>query len=151
MRESVGSVALYYIIIVFLIVAFSFLSIAITYSRAYRVNTNIINAIELYEGYNTKTLSKIDQVLEATSYRALGTATNSCPVRKGASADAETLLSSKYEFCVYLFSDGNNYYHYGVLSYMYLDIPIVGNTVKIPIYSNTKSYYRFPKDFTTID
>jgi hypothetical protein len=149
-REGIGSVALYNIIMVFLIITFSFLSATISYSKAFRVNTNIVNAMEIFEGYNTKSIAEVDRVLMTIGYRVSNTFDPStCPLRRGVAA--EVVGTGKYEYCVYVFSDGGNYYHYGILSYMYFDVPIVADVVKIPIYMETDSYYRFPTSFGTAD
>ena len=51
MREGIGSVFLYNIIIVFIVITFGFLSASLSYMKAFKVNGKIANALEKYEGY----------------------------------------------------------------------------------------------------
>ena len=54
-------------------------------------------------------------------------------------------LTSTYNYCIYEFESPSrkDYYSYGVMTYMYVDIPLLNDTFKIPVYSKTDTYYRF--------
>ena len=153
MNQSVGSVALYNIIIAFLIITFAFLAGAISYSKAFRVNTRIINSIEKFEGYNVKASAEINKTLNNLGYRRSLTYIYDCPTRNGAQALAHIGSTSEtpYEYCVYQYATRNNEYYFGVLTYMYVDVPVIGETFKVPVFSVTASYYRFPVKFPRID
>ena len=58
MNQSVGSIALYNIVLIFIVIVFAFLAATVSYSKAFRVNSRIIFAIEKYEGYNDLKQSK---------------------------------------------------------------------------------------------
>jgi hypothetical protein len=154
MNESIGSVSLYNIIIAFLAITFAFLAGAVSYSKAFRVNTRIVQAIETYEGYNEQAITDINRQLNNLGYRQkpLGEY-YSCPMKGDMQAKQTTVdaIYSNYVYCVYEFPDGNDRYHYGVLTYIYIDIPIIGDLLEIPIYSISDSYYRFPTEFPKLD
>ena len=151
MKESVGSVALYNIIIAFLVIVFAFLAATISYSKAFRVNSRIINSLEKFEGYNSAASDEINKNLESIGYRrSTTTGSNSCPKKSGVLA--KELISRNYHYCVYEINDPlPRYYHWGVLTYIYVDIPIIGNTLKIPIYTKSDSYYRFTIQYPKLD
>ncbi|MDD3187156.1 MAG: hypothetical protein PHD02_01630 [Bacilli bacterium] len=144
MRESIGSTFLYNIIILFIIVTFAFLSGILSYMKAFKANSRIVNAIEKYEGYNDSSVVEINNVLNSLGYKN-GLA--NCPTRSG--DVLEQIGTSNFQYCIYHYGPDNtdltNKDYYGVLTYMYFDLPVVG-TVKIPVYSKTEIIYRFNTD-----
>ncbi len=151
MKESIGSVALYNIIIIFIIITFAFLAGTISYSKSFRVNSRIVNALEKYEGYNDKASAEIDKLLVTIGYRqnSITSSSGDCPIKNN--VEAEKMFSGYFVYCVYEIPDTNDKYHWGILTYMYIDIPIVSSVLKIPVYSESDSYYRFPKTFPKLD
>ena len=98
MSQSVGSVALYNIVIVFLVIVFAFLAATISYSKAFRVNSRIIFAIEKYEGYNQLSADQIEDVLETLGYTQDKNFT--CPTRteNGQKYDPITRIYNNYAY-----------------------------------------------------
>ena len=140
MREGIGSVFLYNIVIVFIVVIFAFLAGTMSYSKAFRVNSRIINALEKYEGYNELSDTEINNVLQTLGYR-VNTGGFSCPEREG--AEAVTKVTDSYEYCVYYYQIDSRHYNYGVLTYIYLDLPVIGRLFKVPVYTRTARIYQF--------
>lgn len=153
MRESIGSATLYNIIIVFIVVTFAVLAGTMSYSKAFKVNNRIINAIEKYEGYNEKSAAEIDEQLLSIGYE-INTGTNDCTnVRKGVALynNSERNYNPNYEFCIY--KNGvdtsewkGRYFEYGVISYIYIDFPFLGDFVRIPVYGKTRKIFEFEKN-----
>ncbi|MCI8445121.1 MAG: hypothetical protein HFG15_01655 [Bacilli bacterium] len=142
MKQSIGSVFLYNIIIVFIILIFAFLSATISYSKAFRVNSKIMNYIERYEGYNTEAIREINRDLNTIGYRRGNS--NKC----ASSKNGGTLVTNgdnQYKYCVYRFEIDSRHYSYGVLTYMDMDIPIISQNLEIPVYSKTDKIYKFKK------
>jgi hypothetical protein len=50
---------------------------------------------------------------------------------------------NNHEFCIYETKVDDRHYEYGVVSYMYLDLPLISDVIKIPIYSKTDRVFRF--------
>lgn len=139
MREGIGSAFLYNIIIVFIIMVFAFLAGTLSYAKAFKVNTRIVTAIEKYEGYNNLANVEINKILQTLGYRT-GDNRN-CPPRDG--KNALTHIPANYRYCVYEFDEGNSYRSYGVVTYISIDIPIIGGVIQIPVYSRTIRLYNF--------
>lgn len=140
MKQGMGSVFLYNIIIVFIVLIFAFLAAAISYSKAFRVNSRIANSIEKYEGYNNLAVQEINKNLNTIGYRIGSSA--GC----AASKNGGTLITNgnnKYRYCVYQFKVSKRYYSYGILTYMDMEVPLIRQTLKIPVYSKTNKIYRF--------
>ena len=139
MRESIGSVTLYNFIIIYIIITFGFMAGMVSYNKAFRINSRVIGAIEKYEGWNSGSQKEADYVLQTLGYRQK-TSNFRCPSRN----DGEILNnSSNYQYCVYdLGYDKNGYYKYGVTTYIYIDLPIIGN-LSFPIHGKSNRIYKF--------
>ena len=148
MREGIGSIALYNIIIIFIAVTFAVLAGTMSYSKAFKVNNRIINAIEKYEGYNQLAAEKIDVSLLSIGYQ-LSNGKKNCGKRRG--IDALESLNASYDFCVYKNIEetrewNGRYSTYGVVSYINLDLPVVGSFFKIPVYGRSKMVFSFDEE-----
>lgn len=139
MRESIGSTYLYNIIIVFIVIVFAFLAGTLSYAKAFKVNTKIVDSIEKYEGYNNLAVGEIDSKLNTLGYR-VGSNSN-CPTKDGQTAI--TSISTNHRYCVYEFDEGKGYRSYGVITYISIDMPIIGGLLQLPIYSRTIRMYNF--------
>lgn len=146
MKKSIGGAMLFNIVIIFLIVVFAILAGTLSYTKAYRMNSKIINALERYEGYNASSKQEIEYILGAMGYLQ-GPA--KCPERKVNGVLGTATAGDRYQYCVYLFDNdtttfdkNRQYYSYGVMTYMTFNLPIVG-TIKIPIFGKTNRIYRF--------
>lgn len=139
MRESIGTAFLYNIIIVFIVVVFAILSATLTYYKAFKVNTRIIDSIEKYEGYNRLAISEINNTLTTIGY--MNKSNHKCPTEKnGGILQTE---SNQFRYCVYYFPENSRYYSYGVITYITLDIPLVNTFLQIPIYTKSNQIFKF--------
>lgn len=139
MREGIGSIFLYNIIIVFIVLVFAFLAGAMSYAKAFRVNSKIINTLEKYEGYNTLSHDEINRILNNYGYRKSNKV--NCPTKKNMTSVSK--IANNHNYCIYLKQIGSRHFSYGVISYMYVDLPVIGELLEIPIYAETDSIYRF--------
>jgi len=145
MRQGIGSVVLYNIIIVFIVITFGFLSATLSYMKAFKINGRIVNSLEKFEGYNKLSESEIDTVLSTIGYRVSQTGSSDCPDKKykGKSYQALHTFDTNHKYCIYEFPKENGYFHYGVLTYVYMDVPVVGGTFSLPVYAETERIYEF--------
>ena len=139
MRESIGSTFLYNIIILFIVIVFAILAGTLTYYKAFKVNTKITNSIEKHEGYNNLAVTEINNALTTIGY--MNKDNHVCPSTKNGGVLREQ--TQPFRYCVYYFDEGNNYYSYGVITYITLDIPIVNMFLQIPIYTKSNLIYKF--------
>lgn len=151
MRASIGGISLMSIFIVFFIIIAFLLTGTVMYYKGYKVNSRIIHALEMYEGYNEYSAAEIDRVLTSYGYRQAGK-TGIC----GKSSDGDAILclgdDSKFEYkltCSYdQKNHGSGYYKnryisYKVTSYIYIDLPMNAGTIKIPVTTRTNPIYQF--------
>lgn len=139
MRESIGSAFLYNMIIIFIVIVFAILAATLTYYKAFKVNTRIINSIEKFEGYNSLALKEIDNTLTTIGYTVREG--YKCPKQKNGGVLQKE--DKRFRYCVYYFQESSRYYNYGVITYITLDIPLVNTLLHVPIYTKSNRIFRF--------
>ena len=59
------------------------------------------------------------------------------------------LSDEQFDYCVYVYKDttrntGTNYYYsYGVVTYIHINLPIVNQSIKVPVFTRTEKIYKF--------
>lgn len=147
MREGLGSVALYNIIIVFIFMTFAILAGTLSYSKAFKANNRIINAIEKYEGYNDESATWINDYLLSIGYQADENIPE-CNVRRGLEPMSKNSINQFHRFCVYAEevdtrAYNGRYVQFGVVTYIYIDMPLIGNFFRIPVYGKSNRVFCF--------
>lgn len=145
MRQAIGSTFLYNIIIIFIVITFGFLAATLSYMKSFKINSKIANSLEKFEGYNQLSAAEIETSLSTLGYRANNMGNLNCPDRthNGSTYSPIIEIGTNYKYCVYEYPKENGYFTYGILTYIYMDIPIVGGTFSIPVYSETERIYEF--------
>lgn len=142
MKAATGNALLINIIIVFLVAVLGILVTSITYTKAFRVKNRIVEIVESYDGdfanKRTNIKSDITSTLDDVGYRLKGTSKCDDELDDGAKLSEE---GNDYYYCIYKYDTTRGYY-YKVVSYMYLDLPIVGEYINIPVYGETKVFYK---------
>lgn len=140
MKESVSYTFLLDIIIVFIAISFFAIISIMSYSKAYRVNSKIVNAIEINEGYNKYAKEKIEEIITSYGYQRIS---KKCPIKDGQSAINTNNNTTSDGVCIYMFDDknSNGTYRYGVITYMSYDFPIIGSLIRIPVYTKTMTMH----------
>ena len=139
MKEAIGHIPLYNFLIVFIIITFGFLLATLTYYKAFKVNSRIAYALEEHEGYNTESIQEINRVLNSLGYKT-GRVRN-CPGKRIGSALNTNGVN--YQICLYESGLKNGYFNYGIVTYIYMDIPVLGGTFKIPVYTESERIFKF--------
>lgn len=150
MKEAIGSIPLYNFIIVFIILTFAFLSATLTYYKAFKVNSKIAYSLEEHEGYNSESIEAINFNLASLAYKVGDK--KQCKEKKGAKLVDTSQID--YPICIYEFpvtSKVNNgevktkygYFNYGITTYIYLDLPVIKETISIPVYTESERIFRF--------
>lgn len=143
MSGPIGHTFIYNIIILFIIIVFAFLAGIMSYYKAFKVNNSIVNAIEKFEGYNDASKNEIDRILRNLGYSSKEA---KCPDKYKEMELSDNLNSDKiFQYCIYIDNEepgAGEYYSYGVLTYMNIDLPII-NLIEIPIFTKTNQIYKF--------
>lgn len=152
MREAIGTSYVVNFIITFFILFILVFLATLSYTKAFKVKNKIVDIIEEYEGDVVDTSSQlksgpqsdINSKLSQIGYRVSDKKTCKKNGRyEGNAFDNVKEISkngtSNYHYCIYQVDTGKGKY-YGVVAYIYFDIPIVGSTVEIPVYGETKTF-----------
>lgn len=152
MREALGGISLMSIFIFFFIMVTFFLVGAILYYKGFKINSQIINSLEKYEGYNAMAGTEIDRTLENLGYRREGrddicgkAVDGTGIVCQGNNSvydfdlSCETTFVNRNEESVY---GQNKYIVYKVKSYVYIQLPM-NLRLRIPITTKSKPIYQF--------
>lgn len=137
MKESISYTFLLNIIITFIVISFFVIMCIMSYTKAFRVNSKIVNAIEISEGYNKVSKNEINKIITSYGYQKMNVG---CPKKEG--QDAINTVDGKTNdgTCIYYFDNGDKY-NYGVITYMTFDFPVVSTLIRIPVYTRTMSLY----------
>ena len=163
MRQSIGEISTLNIIIIFMVIVFGLLSATLSYYKAFKLNTRILDIIEKYEGYNSLSKPEIENNLNSMGYAQIH-GNFSCPTIGESGNQLEEVLSQdeyvnanlsgtdrnrSHFYCVYYVSNdsGQNdaagtYYNYIVVTYIFIDLPIVGE-FKVPVRTKGERIYSF--------
>lgn len=147
MRNSIGGLSLMNIFIVFFIIIAFILIGTVVYYKGYKINSQIINSLEKYEGYNEFSATDIDRILSSLGYRKNGNG------EKQSCGDVTCLAENgNYQIAISCSRsdknkgneyEGNNYYiTYKVKTYIYIDLPF-NHSLKLPITSKSNPIYQF--------
>lgn len=147
MRTSLGGTAIMYIFIVFFILMAFLLTGTVIYYKGYKINSQIANSLEKFEGYNEYSAEDMDRVFKNLGYRnqanskCLNGIDGTCLAENGNYNFSLTCSrSNKNQGDNYV---GNHYYiTYKIKTYIYIDLPL-NITLKIPITSKTNPIYQF--------
>ena len=139
MKEAIGHIPLYNFLIIFIVITFGFLSATLTYYKAFKVNSRIAYALEEFEGYNSESIQEINRVLGSMGYRT--GSFKECPKKTIGASIATNGVN--HPVCIYESKLKNGYFNYGIVTYIYLDIPVLGGTFKVPVYTESERIFKF--------
>ena len=152
MREAIGTSYVVNFIITFFILFILVFLATLSYTKAFKVKNKIVDIIEEYEGDVVDTSSQLKSGPQGDINSKLGQIGYRVSDKKkckkngryeGNAFDNAKEISkngnSNYHYCIYQVDTGKGKY-YGVVTYIYFDIPIVGSTVEIPVYGETKTF-----------
>lgn len=132
MKQGVGFSVTINIIAIFIVVTFAFLVASLNYYKAYKVNNAIADSIEKYEGFNDLAKKEIEQKLIGLGY-----------VNGGGSCSSENLNDSNFSYCVYAETTTNGKLKYKIVTFLNFNIPIINQTMNLPVKTYTKPIYQF--------
>ncbi|MFV0250349.1 MAG: hypothetical protein ACK5HP_04900 [Bacilli bacterium] len=148
MKEAIGNTFILNLVITFVFIFIMFFAGSISYTKAFKVKNKIIEILERNETIvngdlgtnqiNSPILLSIIETdinanLKEIGYRISSKTT--CSTRGGAVVSKST--SSNYRYCITRHVTSRGAY-YGVTTYMYFEIPIIGISVEFPIFGETK-------------
>ena len=154
MKESVSYTYLLNMMLLFIVISFCVIIATISYTKAYRINSKIANALEIAEGYNDLSKEEINSLIKSFGYQQPSVnckardfmvseikADGSTARKKVSVEPLEEFEDNALGYCLYEVEDGE-YIYYGITTYMIFDFPIM-NLLKLPVYNTTEKIYKF--------
>lgn len=146
MKEAIGNSLIFGLVITFIGIFILLFATSSSYTKAFKVKNKIVEILEKYDdilgidSVNGTVLSstveeEINNVLSESGYR-ISNNSNGCPVRNNADPVNKN-TTSNYEYCIYAYPTNKGTY-YGVTTYIYYQIPVIGVELKFPVYGETK-------------
>lgn len=136
MKQSVGESVSINIIVIFIVIMFAFILGILSYTKAFKVNSRIGKALEECEGYNVCSKKEIERVLTTLGY-----------IREGVNCSAindKTLVNDGSEgICIYEVTNDVKHYGYHIVTYIRMDLPIIGKSIKLSVKSKSNGIYKF--------
>lgn len=157
MRESIGGIQLFSIVVVLILLFSGVMALTINHSNAFTVKDKIVQIIEKYESFDiTKdcthgcnpALQDITEMLVLDSYRQEGPCNRQDyePNQIGAYRrdGIHSSGNNPSSFCIYkIKSEGNiESYYYKVEVFYGLDIPILKSVFRLKVTGETKKLYK---------
>ena len=147
MKQSIGMTYTLNFIIIFILIVFAFIMGIMSYMKAFRINSLVSNAIENHEVYNYLAKEQMDRALNSIGYRKDASGNSGCKKNR----NGGTLIkaygeksSQNHRYCIYEFpKDKNGYIKYGIVTYLYIDVPVINQLIAIPVYTETEKIYEF--------
>lgn len=149
MKEAIGNSFILYAIITFLVVFMLVFAGTTAYTKAFKVKNKLIDTIEYYDGeiesnnkLNNNVQKDMTQKLGSIGYRQ-DREKSECTT-DGRYNDGKAIMKANdsYRYCIYRY-DSKRGKHYAVVVYAYLEIPLIGAKLDLPVYGETKTFLNF--------
>lgn len=161
MRESISNALILTLVITFLFIFMLLFSASTAYTKAFKVKNKIISIIEKRENTIAKsgiTQEIIDEIDDSLGQAQIGyrivqdndvKCENDLKNRfKNMNYTLANVKSNSYRYCIAEFDDGSkdsagkkerHNKYYAVVTYMYFEIPLIGQGLEFPVYGETKT------------
>ncbi len=141
MKSAIGNVFVMNFVIIFTVVFIGLFVTSLSYTKALKIKNKITDIIEENKGYNSDAIAEIQAYLKDAGYRISAGSASTCKYKDGTGYDLvyPSTATNNYDYCIFRFTESEGRTYYGVKTYMYLDIPLIGDLVKIGVYGETKT------------
>ena len=139
MKEALGISQLYTFVIVFVSIIMLLLIGSLSYSKAFKIKTRILEIIETNKGFDDVVEYEIDSFLKSAGYPVNTRNNKSCPTVKGVGA-INTI--NNFDYCIYSFKTFRGPY-YRVTVFISYDIPVISAFLRIPVSGETRIIHDF--------
>lgn len=151
MRQTIASTWVYQLVIIFILLFVSFLTLSLTYSKAFKNKNELLNIIEKYEGITQESIAIMNNYLVSNGYKAM----KSCPSNDGLPwygisdihgkniSFREAVPGEKYYYCVrrQKSSASNNKVYYELKLFFRFNLPVVENIGTFTVDGSTSDVF----------
>lgn len=142
MKEVYGSTWTLELMLGFILLFVAFLTLTINYSKVFKMKNDILSIIEKYGGYNDTSKEIIDNYLETSGYKTIGTCNADADQSVGIlNRQLEKLNNGKkYNYCITrekAESDNVTNINFEVIMFFKFNIPIIGDIATFKVDGKT--------------
>lgn len=144
MKEATGNALLVMMVTSIIAIIMIFFVGSISYSKSYRIKNRIINEIEDNGGWNETAKNNLLNYLKDVGYyvKPNGSKCPNVSSNKNICTELSNEVVRNYDICMYVCNETRNPY-YKVITYMRFDVPVIGNSIKLNVEGETKSFNEF--------
>ena len=143
MRQAIAGSWVYVTVLIFMVIMIAYVTISINYANAYELSEEVIKVIEQYEGFNSTSVQKVDNILTNNIHASKGT----CAKKQG-----ETVVGisgttydknanrGPYNWCIKRTvgdSGGVKKYYYETTIFFSFSLPVLGDLFTFRINGQT--------------
>ncbi len=147
MRDAFGSTFMFKLIIIFIVFYVSFMTIAFSYAKTFKVKNGVIDILEQYQynsdDANSHALGVMHEYLESFTYIGLDL-NNEAMLKKtcqGINYDNGNIYSNGVCIMRNSINETNDKVYYDVTVYLVISFPVFSQKFVIPIKGETSSIY----------
>lgn len=151
MRQAIAGTWVYQLVIIFILLFVSFLTLSLTYSKAFKNKNELLNIIEKYEGVTQESIAIMNNYLVSNGYKV----THSCPTNDGmpwygvkdiegqSIVFKQAVAGEKYSYCIrrQKSSASNNKVYYELKIFFRFNIPVVENIGTFTVDGSTSDIF----------
>ncbi len=141
MREVSGSTWVFQLMIIFILIFACFLTLVLSYSKAYRVKNQVLTIIEKYEGVTSTSEDIINNYLRGESYLTKGT----CPegwygVDINGSGYTISNGNTSFSYCFQEGTSSSGLVYYDIMIFYRFYLPIFGEIMVFTVNGTTSEF-----------
>lgn len=146
MRQSIGGVWIFQLMILFILLFVGYIILTIQYSKTVKMKNEVITMYEKYDGLNEQSIALVNQYLESSHYTATGVCTKKAvsglygalSLQDDELEEAEP--NRKYYYCIKKYKGANKTRYYQVTLFYRFNLPIIGDTTRFMIKGTTTNF-----------
>ena len=141
MKEAIGSTWTFQLIIVFILIFACFLTLVMSYSRAYSIKNEALSITEKYEGISEESGAIINNFLKENGYKTTG----NCPIDWWGASDLEgnfqkVETGKKYYYCFHELDSQKKTIYYELRFFYKFNLPVLGDITTFKVDGTTHDF-----------
>ena len=141
MKEAIGSTWTIQLMIIFILIFTCFLTLVMSYSRAYSIKNEALSITEKYEGISSESGAILNNFLKENAYKTVG----NCPDDWWGASDLEgdfnlVQNNQKYYYCFHEISSKKEMISYEFRFFYKFNLPIIGDITTFKVDGTTNAF-----------
>lgn len=141
MKEVSSTTWTFQIMIFFILIFACFLTLVLSYSKAYTIKNRLLTIIEKYEGFTPDSIGIVNSFVSEYSYRTKSTCQEDWYGAIDLEGNYEVAKGkTRYYYCFKENKAKNNYIYYDIEVFYKFNLPVIGDVATYRIKGQTKTF-----------